>query len=50
MGKGVLGLVVKPVAGALDMASSVTDGVANTASLLDGTKTGYLQMPNGYIN
>ncbi len=38
IGRGVVGLVVKPITGALDAASSVTEGVASTARSLDDKK------------
>jgi len=36
VGRGVVGLVAKPLTGALDAVSSLTDGVASTADSLSG--------------
>ena len=35
MSKGLAGLVVKPVTGALDLVSKTTEGVKNTANFFD---------------
>lgn len=35
VGQGIVGLLVKPIAGVLDAANSVTDGIKNTTTLFD---------------
>lgn len=44
VGKGLVGVVVKPVAGAVDMVTKTAEGVKNTTTLLDA-KTDRVRLP-----
>lgn len=45
MGKGLVGLVTKPVVGVLDLASNVTEGIRNTTTVFDANDIDRVRLP-----